>query len=591
MSPLIFGGLGVSASDYKAGWCSLKLESLNLKFGPEMARVSEHIQTLKAQIKYPKVPDVEELSILVSLPETNAPGSKKVSAGVNDPILERIREINAVDDFKPLSDVQPKILSKAERALIEKRAREASQKIGGGIEGERIYLKTILEQAYDHTPDMEPVHGMAPARWRVNSKVEKIDRAFAYAESRWDTLLRKPRDGHSDSLLPSKFATLVPGGRFSESYNWDTLMAVEGAIATGRIEVAQMQVENLLSYVRQFGFVPNGARDYYLTRSQPPVLSTMVRQVYEASIKAAGNDLGEKARINKWLKERALPLIEGEYKEFFMNPKTRYDPKTGLNHHWDEANIPRPERHGADDELAIGKTYRDTRAAAESGLDFTMLHQGEATNIAPVLLNSVMGKVEKDLSWMHEVAGHLKESKHFERAFENRQSSMNKYLWNNEKGRYENYNLRTQKRVDALGADTYTPMWAGLASKTQAERTLEAAKVLEKDGGIAASDIMDSHHQWDGNNGWAPFQYFAINGMRNYGYVNDAKRVANKWVNGLADSFAKEGSMYERIDVETLSKPVEDGEKYDPQPDFLWSIATYEWALIDVLGYKPIAKD
>lgn len=35
-------------------------------------------------------------------------------------------------------------------------------------------------------------------------------------------------------------------------------------------------IENFLSMVDRFGFVPNGGRIYYLSRSQPPLLIPMV---------------------------------------------------------------------------------------------------------------------------------------------------------------------------------------------------------------------------------------------------------------------------------------------------------------------------
>jgi alpha,alpha-trehalase len=556
--------------------------------GQELRRTISEIAALKSSNTYDKLPSVFELSLSKASPQKYPGHRVKVSAGVADPILERARETHAFEDYKYLSDLKPKKLSSKEKQALIARAKRAELKAGRGEAGERAYLKTYIDGAYEHTPDLLPVKGMAPARWRVSTGHESWDRAFDYTEETWGKLLRKTAKDYGDSYLPTPYPVFVPGGRFSEYYNWDMYFAVEGALSTGRLDVAQMQVENLLNSIQRFGFVPNGGRDYYLTRSQPPMLSSMIRNVYEASVQEAHGDAKELARLKRWLKERAEPLIEGEYKNFWMNPSTRYDPTTGLNHHWDSANLPRPERHGADDELALGHTYRDTRAAAESGLDFTDLHQKDASQMGSVLLNSVMGKVEQDLAWMSRETGDATKAQSFEAAFKKRQQAMNKYLWNDKLGRFENYNLRTRKRVAALGADTYAPLWAGVADSKQAARVRVAAKPLEKKGGIMGSELTKSTHQWDGNNGWAPLQYFAIQGLRNYGYSDDAKRIAQKWVNGLAESYAHEGSMFERIDVETLSKPVEDGTKYNPQPDFLWSVATYEWALHDVLGVKLV---
>ncbi|CAN0283878.1 unnamed protein product, partial [Ectocarpus sp. 13 AM-2016] len=48
------------------------------------------------------------------------------------------------------------------------------------------------------------------------------------------------------------------------------------------VDTARGAVLNLLDDVDRFGFVPNGGRLYYTERSQPPLLSDMVCEVYSA---------------------------------------------------------------------------------------------------------------------------------------------------------------------------------------------------------------------------------------------------------------------------------------------------------------------
>lgn len=86
--------------------------------------------------------------------------------------------------------------------------------------------------------------------------------------------------GHcASSFIPIKRPFVVAGGRFREPYYWDSYWIIHGLLRTGGsfTEIARHQIENFLDNVAHFGFVPNGARRYYLNRSQPPLLAQMVR--------------------------------------------------------------------------------------------------------------------------------------------------------------------------------------------------------------------------------------------------------------------------------------------------------------------------
>lgn len=74
---------------------------------------------------------------------------------------------------------------------------------------------------------------------------------------------------------------IVPGGRFREQYYWDTFFIIEGLLASDMYESAKAIVDNFVYVVDAFGFVPNGMRVYYLTRSQPPFLALMVARLYD----------------------------------------------------------------------------------------------------------------------------------------------------------------------------------------------------------------------------------------------------------------------------------------------------------------------
>jgi alpha,alpha-trehalase len=423
---------------------------------------------------------------------------------------------------------------------------------------------------------------LAPALWSVEHPDPKIRAAFRYTEEMWAKLLKEPHPRPGGSLLPTPYDELVPAGRFTESYYWDTYFAIMALLKTDRLEIAQMQVENFLSWIRKYGFVPNGGRDYYLSRSQPPFISSMVREVYEASLKKATTE-AQKAKLDRWLRERAYPLIKADYEKFWMNRKTRYDARTGLNHHWDDIDLPRPERHSADKEFKLGRTPRDVRAVCESGLDFTNEFGNEASQVAAPLLNSMLYKTETDLTWAAKTLGLQSEAETFAMASTHRKASINRYLWDSKTGTYRAFNLRSGRHSNVLSADTFAPLFVGAANRVQAARVRSALKILEKPGGIMASDDLSSIDQWDGKNGFAPFQVMPIQGLALYGYAADSRRIAQKWVHTLAEVYAKHKAFYERVDVVTRDRPKIDEHKYPVQEGFLWTNSSFIWALTDVL--------
>lgn len=577
----------------------------------DLIRVKSIIGHRKAQVAYPSVASVYQEHLPRVAPQPIEP-TRDVSPGLSDPMIEEARRVKAFEDFKPLSDVRRRKLSARDLAAVLARATEAGEAAakahqvppkGTGLAGatsespalacRKAFLHEYIDGVYTFGNELEPLDGIVSPKWKLKPRTSadaSLVGAFDYTEETLAKLVRKTPEHSDGSLLPNPYPFAIPAGRFQEAYYWDSYFGMMGLLATGRLELSQMQVDNFLEAVRNFGFIPNGMRDYYLSRSQPPFLSSMVRDVYEASLAAAGSardPAAEKARIRSWLRDRAYPLMERDYQDFWMNPRTRYDATTGLNHHWDEFNLPRPERHASDVETRLGRTYRDVRAEAESGLDFTVAFGGEASRVAGVLLNSMLYKTEGDLAWAARELGKDREARKFEAAARRRRHAMDRYLWDPAKGVYENYDLRTRRRIPVLSATAFAPLYVHAASARQAgDLRARALPVLEKKGGLMSSDALSSTDQWDGPNGWAPLQVMAVQGLRNYGYDEDARRISDKWVRIIANVESRVGAMYERMDVARGDQPYADGTKYPPQQGFLWTNSSFVWMLKNVLGYQ-----
>ena len=99
-------------------------------------------------------------------------------------------------------------------------------------------------------------------------------------------------NAHGLLYLPNKY--VVPGGRFNEMYGWDSYFIIVGLLEDGERDYSRGIIENFFYEIENYGAVLNANRAYYLTRSQPPFLTSMIMAQYAADKKAGQAD-------NKWL--------------------------------------------------------------------------------------------------------------------------------------------------------------------------------------------------------------------------------------------------------------------------------------------------
>lgn len=66
-------------------------------------------------------------------------------------------------------------------------------------------------------------------------------------------------------------------------YYWDTYWILRGLLHSDMKVTARGIIENFFHLVKTLGYVPNANRVYYIGRSQPPLLTRMVNDYYEAT--------------------------------------------------------------------------------------------------------------------------------------------------------------------------------------------------------------------------------------------------------------------------------------------------------------------
>ena len=404
------------------------------------------------------------------------------------------------------------------------------------------------------------------------------------------------------SFLPRQYPMIVPGGRFRESYYWDSWWIVRGLLVCDMTTTAEYVIRNLLDDIENFGFIPNGGRIYYLDRSQPPLLSEMVNSY----IAALG--IGSLNATN--MLETAFPLLQREY-DWWMNATFGHVVEVRgndgaihrLNRYYSPAVLPRPESYTEDIETAqtsnrnASDLFGDIRAAAESGWDFSSrwfegsspkndVGKVAAKDILPVELNTIMYRWELN---MVRFAADLGMSpglvNYYTEAANNRSLAIDAILWQSEDiddraGLWYDFNLTTaqsQKRnpESALSISQWVPMWGGLAAGKDIEHMLSVLYKSEllQDAGVLTTLAENTGQQWDSPNAWAPLVMFTIEGLIRTGIPGGAYLAQNISVNWLRTNylaFNRTGFMYEKYNAYIVGQGGDGGE-YVPQVGFGWT--------------------
>ena len=445
------------------------------------------------------------------------------------------------------------------------------------------------------------------SRTRVQSELADVLDASAMKDIEIRTLPRNVLSIREHGLLYLPRPYVVPGGRFNEMYGWDSYFIQVGLLRDDQLGDASDLVENFLYEIEHYGSILNANRTYFLSRSQPPFLTPMILAVYE------------KKRDNAWLRG-TLPAIERYYRFWTTEPHTV--PDAGLSRYFDRGEGPAPEVM-ADEKDEQGRThydrareyyrthdvtdydeslyydsrrdrltdlfYKGDRSMRESGFDpsnrFGALNV-DVIHYAPVCLNTLLYVMEDDTGRIMETLGDTSAAAMWRSRAASRRDLINTLMWDDEAGLYYDYNFRTRQRRRYDFATTFFPLWAGIASPAQAARLRENLSRFEAPGGLLTSTAVTGN-QWDAPFGWAPLQMIAVDGLRRYGFQEDANRIAAKFVSLVAKEFDEHGTIVEKYDVRRRESDVAADIKFGysaNQVGFGWT----NGAVLDLLaGMRP----
>jgi alpha,alpha-trehalase len=372
------------------------------------------------------------------------------------------------------------------------------------------------------------------------------------------TELAAPPFGSALSL-PHPF--VVPGGRFRELYYWDSYFTMLGLVHTGRQDLVEDIIENFGSLLDRFGLIPNASRTYYLGRSHPPVFYLALSLSTNRSPEVLRQRLGWLLKEHSYWMAGETDVAAGETHRRLA----RLDDGTLLNRYWDDRAQPRDESW-AEDVLIAGKVpeaaqpelWRNLRAAAESGWDFSSRWLGDGksletistTRILPVDLNCLLFGLEQTIAKQSVELGEMQQAEVFGEKANARAHAIRTHLWNANAGFFTDYGLDGGGVSDALTAASAFPLFVRLCSEAEAHSTAHALRDLLKPWGLCTTTTTTGQ-QWDAPNGWAPLQWIAVEGLKNYGENQFAREIAERWVALTKRHFDATGQMLEKYDVVT----------------------------------------
>jgi alpha,alpha-trehalase len=454
-----------------------------------------------------------------------------------------------------------------------------------------------------------PVYvSMKEDRDRVAREVREVlsPKEFATIELRTLPSDQKSVQDHGLLYLPRPY--VVPGGRFNEMYGWDSYFIQVGLLQDGEIDLARDMVDNFIYEIEHYGTILNANRTYFLTRSQPPFLTRMILGSYE------------KKPDRAWLKS-TLPAIEAYYR--FWTTGAHAVEETGLSRYWDFGEGPAPEVV-SDERDERGRThydrvreyyktqpvtdydlgqyydrerdeltplfYKGDRSMRESGFDPSNRFGPFSVDIihyVPVCLNSLLYQMEQDAAEILSILGDQQASSTWRNRASSRKDRINALLWDETAGLYFDYNFQTKRRRAYEFATTFYPLWTGIASKEQVARVRANLAKFEAPGGILTSTQVTGS-QWDAPFGWAPLQMIAVDGLRRYGYEDDANRIATKFISLVTKEFEEHGTIVEKYDMRRRESDVAAGIQFGysaNQIGFGWTNA----AFLELLARMPQA--
>lgn len=387
---------------------------------------------------------------------------------------------------------------------------------------------------------------------------DDIQAALDHIDDSWPKLHYVNTQDHG-SLIGLPHPYIVPSlptenFTFFEQYYWDSFFTsvVHGG-PDHNLDLGML--DNLIYLFERFGVIPNASRTYFTGRSQPPVLTTYIFHVYETCNQS-----------KEWLAEK-MAVAEREYHNVWMSDQ---------HPHWRKVH--------KDLSRYYDVNVLHDLAEAESGWDMTPRFNRRCLDYLPIDLNALLYKYEKDFARTTRLFGDKSKAAMWDRRARKRKETVDAIMWDKTRGFYFDHDYIQKKRSTISSLAAYYPMWVGMADDEKAKALVKRLEKFETNHGLMTT-LRSVHDirafgsvkaQWAQPNGWAPLHYIVIEGLENYGYHEDAERIARKWLRTNTNWFMKHGEFLEKYNVVQPNSPPMGG-VYPSQHGFGWTNAIYAY--------------
>lgn len=371
-----------------------------------------------------------------------------------------------------------------------------------------------------------------------------------YIQNYWKKVIcYHPKDKQLHLGLPHRYVAPNSFIFKNDQFYWDSYFIILGLVKSKKISLAKGMVDNFRFMFNRFGIIPMRNRYYNLGTSQIPFLTSMALEVFSVSM-----DL-------LWLK-KIMKVAELELQKYWMN--------TTLT-----------EKHIVYKGLSRYCDHYITHLGAEheSGWDMTSRFNDRCLDYLPIDLNTSLYKYETDLSDAYHLLKNHSKSKHYKEQAEKRKRQIMLLMWNNKTNFFFDYNYHKKKQSSFYSVAGFYPLWAKLATSKQAELIRKyVLPVFEHEGGIANTQpygLSEDIKQHDYPNGWPHQQWIVIQGLLNYGFNEDAKRIARKWLGMNTKIFRETGLLWEKYNVVNCDVGAFNPSRYPTQSGFAWTNAIF----------------
>ena len=370
-----------------------------------------------------------------------------------------------------------------------------------------------------------------------------------YIKNNWANSIHQP-DEQSRGMVKMPKPYSVPCANvkdvFSDFYYWDTYFANLGFMLDDRADQAENNLDVMNYFIFHLGYMPNA--NHLLNRSQPPLFTRGVWDLYQQK--------KDVALLGKY-----IDSILKEYR-FFKYCRTT---ELGLQQHgtsaiesvlleeysWLSERV-EEYRETVSEQIELG---RDFLSIAESGWDFnprfnTKEKRFAAREFLHLDLNCLLYDMEKKTAMILRELDRVDEAEAYEGYADKRKAKMEQYMRNQENGIFYDYNFKTGEFSSVVSCASMYPFAVGLSDdKEAAKKVLER---LELPYGVAACEYRGEdakYWQWDYPCMWPSNVYFTYMGLKHVGLMEEAKRIAKKYLDTADRCFEQTGSLWEKYDA------------------------------------------